>query len=123
MVATTLTGQGLQEELYGPLIEKTQFEFMRYQSTTTLSVFLDSPFDIDVIGLTSLSWAVLHTLCMYRVGPGPSNALAVDWGNQRSSILEPLGPSTSSDTQYVRLGKHQGIVKVVLLGKACANSC
>jgi len=99
VLATTLTGQGLQEELYGPLIEKTQFEFMRYQSTITLSVFLDSLFDIDVIGLTSLSWAVLHTLCMYQVGPGPSNALAVDWGNQRSSILETLCPSISSAIQ------------------------
>ena len=90
MVATTLTGQGLQVELYGPLIEKTQFEFMRYQSTTTLSVFLDSLFDIDVIGLTSLSWAVLHTLCMYQVCPGPSNALAVDWGISAQASSDPL---------------------------------
>ena len=96
VLATTLIGQGLQEELYGPLIEKTQFEFMRYQSTITLSVFLDSLFDIDVIGLTSLSWAVLHTLCMCQVGLGPGNALAVDWGNQSSSILESLCPSISS---------------------------
>ena len=65
MVATTLTSQGLQEGLYGPLIEETQFEFMRYQSTATLSVFLDSLSDIDVIGLTNLFWAVLHTPCMY----------------------------------------------------------
>ena len=66
MVATTLAGQGLEEELYGPLIEKTQFEFMRYQSTITLSVFLDLLVDIDAIGLASLPWAVLHTLCMYQ---------------------------------------------------------
>jgi len=36
VLATTLTGQGLQEELYGTLTEKTQFEFMRYQLMTTL---------------------------------------------------------------------------------------
>jgi len=36
VLATTLIGQGLQEELYGTLTEKTQFEFMRYQLMTTL---------------------------------------------------------------------------------------
>ena len=36
VLATTLTGQGLQEELFGTLTEKTQFEFMRYQLMTTL---------------------------------------------------------------------------------------
>ena len=106
-----------------PSLEKTQVEFMRYQSTITLSVFRDSLSDIDVIGLTSLSWAVLHTLCIYQVCPGPSNALAVDSKNQRSSILEALCPSISSAYSNCGRGKQQGFVKVVLLGKTCASSC
>ena len=117
MVATTLTGQGPQEELYGPLIEKAQVEFMRYQSTTTLSVFLDSLFDIEVIGLTSLSWAVLHTLCMSR----SAQAQAMHWpligeisarASSRPSVRQLVPPYSNCGR-----GNSKVLLRLCCLGK------